>query len=406
MNSLFASAARTLRYPLALVFFLVTAHCSLVTAQITLSPTATVSLLTVGPGQDLYTSFGHSAYWVNDPATGIDRVYNYGTFDFRTGNFYVKFIRGTLPYILSVIPSEYQFAAARQENRSIIEQVLDLTPAQRQRLFDFLETNARPENREYRYKFFYDNCSTRPRDALKAVCGDSLTFSDVEPDYRLSYRQWMNRYLGDKDWARFGMNLGIGEPADETADSWEAQYLPDNLAIAFDHAKLSVPGAQRPLVSQTRTLFQAQPTEPDKPWLTPALVLWVLFGLGAAYTIFQFARGRTSFRFDRVLFGFAGVVGLVFAFLWLGTDHGVTGPNLNLLWALPTHLVVIGYLRSPKSWVTYYFYLTVGLLLSALMGLWMHTLPQRFPPELLPFVLLLLVRTIWILYRRSQTNPD
>jgi hypothetical protein len=403
--NLFCASVEPSRYLLALIVFLLVGYGSRSNAQ-RLSPEATVSLITVAPGAELYSSFGHSAYWINDPATGVDRIYNYGTFDFRTGNFYLKFLRGTLPYLLTVVPSYYQFEAARQEGRRVTEQVLSLTPGQKQRMFDFLETNARPENREYRYKFFYDNCSTRPRDVIKAVCGDSLTFSDTRPDYRLSYRQWMNRYLDGRDWARFGMNLGIGEPADERADSWEAQYLPDNLAEAFDHAQLSVPGERRPLVGQTRTLFEAPPARVESPWLTPGLVLWVLFALGAGYTAWQVARDNTATGFDRFLFGLTGVIGLIFLLLWLATDHGVTGPNLNLLWALPTHLVVMRYLRAPRPWVTYYLYVTAGLLLSAFLGVTMNSLPQQFPPEVLPLVLLLLVRTAWLLYQRAQQNPD
>ena len=137
-----------------------------------LSPTGKISLLTVSPGDELYSAFGHSALWVFDYERGIDRVYNYGTFDFRTEGFYVKFVQGTLPYTLSVSSSYNILEGSRQSNRSVTEQELNLSATQKEKLFLFLETNYLPENRQYFYKFFYDNCSTRLRDALKAACGE------------------------------------------------------------------------------------------------------------------------------------------------------------------------------------------------------------------------------------------
>ena len=74
-----------------------------VQAQLQLSPQAKVSLITVGPGDELYSGFGHSALWIYDPVYQLDRAYSYGTFSFETGNFYVKFLRGTLPYTISVL---------------------------------------------------------------------------------------------------------------------------------------------------------------------------------------------------------------------------------------------------------------------------------------------------------------
>src|SRR5699024_474509 len=55
-----------------------------------------VSLLTCAPGEELYSSFGHNAVRLLDLDTGRDLVFNYGTFDFDTPNFYVKFARGKL----------------------------------------------------------------------------------------------------------------------------------------------------------------------------------------------------------------------------------------------------------------------------------------------------------------------
>ncbi|WP_332367806.1 DUF4105 domain-containing protein [Spirosoma telluris] len=129
----------------------------------TLSPAARVSLITYGPGDDdISSAFGHTEIRIVDPVTGMDRDYSYGGFDYRADYFILKFLRGTLPYFLTAHNIYQVMYYYQQTNRSIREQLLNLSPTQRQRLFAALEENYLPQNREYRYKFYYDNCSTRP----------------------------------------------------------------------------------------------------------------------------------------------------------------------------------------------------------------------------------------------------
>ena len=124
-----------------------------------------ISLLTCDPGEDLYTTFGHSAIRVIDSAEGSDRVYNYGTFDFSDPTaFYVKFIKGgkDLKYFLSVddfpdFMREYEYY-----QRSVREQELNLNCGEKTRLKLALLNNAMGENKFYKYDFLFDNCSTRP----------------------------------------------------------------------------------------------------------------------------------------------------------------------------------------------------------------------------------------------------
>src|SRR5690606_12303829 len=72
-------------------------------AQRRLSPDATISVITCGPGQnELYSAFGHSALRVYDPRQQIDEAYNYGVFDFDQPHFYLNFARGYLYYQLAV----------------------------------------------------------------------------------------------------------------------------------------------------------------------------------------------------------------------------------------------------------------------------------------------------------------
>jgi hypothetical protein len=338
-----------------------------------LSPEAKVSLITVGPGQELYSSFGHSALWIQDPINGLDYAYSYGTFNFSTEGFYIKFLRGTLPYQLSVSPLLPQLYYWQAENRFVKEQILDLSPSQKQALFAFLEQNYRPENREYQYKFFFDNCSTRLKDALKAACGDSLQLTGYTAE-QLSFRQWIDRYAyRQKPWADFGMDLAIGAPSDEIATPEQATFLPDNLSAAFDEARLLTDSTAKPLVLVTRDLYVATPG-PSPFWLTPMLLFWALAVAVGGFTYWQLDRKHIHFGFDRVLFTLLGLVGVLILLLWFGTDHGVTSLNYDILWASPIWLVAIWMLsrRAAPTWFQLWLIVYTVLMLAATTNLSKH----------------------------------
>jgi hypothetical protein len=325
---------------------------ALVTEAQPLSSAARASLITYGPGQDDISSvFGHTEIRIQDPQTGLDRDYTYGQFDYRTDSFVLKFLRGTLPYQLGVHPLYQTIWYYQQNNRSIREQVLNLSPAQCQRLFNALETNYLPQNREYRYKFYYDNCATRPRDMIAAAAGDSLVWADAVKQPTKSYRDWMNDYLSPKPWERLGMNLAIGQPADEVTTGWEAMYLPNNVFAELARAQLRRANGQVvPLVTTTQTLFagEALPKSTLPLVLYPDFVFLVLL-LGISWLTWRHwtaselaqepaATPRRGLWLDRLLFGFAGFWGWFLLLLWVATDHGVTAWNPTLIWLAPYHL--------------------------------------------------------------------
>jgi hypothetical protein len=386
-------------------------HCSLFIVHYsiaqTLSPQAKVSLITVSPGEDLYSSFGHTALWISDPMYGVDRVYNYGTFDFRTGNFYIKFLRGTLPYILSVYPMPNMVYGSQLENRTLKEQILNLSDAQKQRLYQLLETNALPENREYRYKFYYDNCSTRPRDMLVKACGDSLRFMNVV-DTTKSYRDWMNEYLRSQAWARMGMNLGIGYPADVKTSSWQAMYLPDNVYTEADRARLKTANGQEiPLVANSLMLFRATTAEESNAFLTyllsPDFFFAVLLVIVFLITRRQRRRNRRGFWLDRWLFGFVGLWGWFLVFLWFGTDHGVTTWNPAILFMMPLHMPLIFWVtrqRNQQTIRTYFLLTMVGL-----VAFFLYAFFQDYLYGFNFFLLTLLFRAFYQ-YRSASTQTE
>ena len=114
-----------------------------------LSNEAEISILTCSPGKELYSLFGHTAIRVQDPKANLDEVFNYGTFDFDTPHFYLKFAQGLLTYQLSATSFHNFMLSYQMEERSVYSQRLRLDSLQKQQLFDLLLENYRRPHCHY-----------------------------------------------------------------------------------------------------------------------------------------------------------------------------------------------------------------------------------------------------------------
>lgn len=374
----------------------------------TLSDEARVSLVTILPGDAVYSAFGHSAFRVHDPAQGLDVSFNYGTFDFADPLFLPRFVYGELDYFLSVasFPRALRYYA-QVEQRPVVEQTLALTAAQRQAVYDYLVWNARPENRTYRYDFLFDNCSTRLRAVLEQTLPDEVAFAP-RPAPEASFRHLLDPYVADRPWLDLGFDLLLGTPTDRRPTPREATFLPDVLLASFDHATVAADGDRRPLVARTDTLVWPAayaPTVGGRSW--PATLLWALFAAGLVAVAAARRRGAAVRRRwpDVLLFGLAGLLGLVMLLMWFATLHHVTAHNWNVLWAWPTHLaaaVVLARGRAPRG-LRRYFAATAVVTLSGVLA-W-PLLPQALHPAVLPLMLLLALRAAWLAHRLPTPQP-
>ncbi|MBA3970505.1 MAG: DUF4105 domain-containing protein, partial [Gemmatimonadetes bacterium] len=156
-----------------------------------------VYLLTMGPGDQVWEKFGHNAIWIHDPVQGTDRAYDYGRFDFNQPGFLPRFLKGRWIYSMGSGNVHEYMLAYQYANREVAAQELNLTQEQARALQHFLEWNDQPQNREYRYDYFRDNCSTRLRDALDAVIGGQLRVLTRGRPTGTTYRWHSERLMKD-----------------------------------------------------------------------------------------------------------------------------------------------------------------------------------------------------------------
>lgn len=364
---------------------------------IELSPQAEVSVITCGPGYDeLYATFGHSAFRVLDIPNKIDRVYNYGTFNFDTPNFYTKFAQGKLLYELRAYNFGNFLRGYHDEKRWVKGQVLDLEPNQVQEVFNFLENNAKPENRSYKYDFFYDNCSTKLYDVLETVLGDKIIFQNNFDQREYSHRDLIQLYLKNHPWGDFGIDLALGSVIDDQATSKEYMFLPDFVFEAFTKIKINKNGVEKSIVKRTEDILLDQDVVVQKAFFTPFVFFSLVAFLIILLTYFDYKKRQRNRYLDFALFLVTGLTGILIFLLWFATDHSATANNFNILWAFfPNLFVAIILLQSKtKLWLRNYMILLL-VLLDILVLFWIFKV-QIFSIALVPILIGLYSRYIYL----------
>lgn len=356
-----------------------------------------LSLLTCSPGKELYAKFGHSAIRARDSLSGRDVVFNYGIFDFDTPNFYTKFLRGKLLYRLAVHDTRGFIEVYRRENREVTEQEIQLTEEERQQALDFLTWNYRPENRQYLYDFFFDNCSTRIRDVLYEELDGRLSLpSEDRPKY--TFRQLLDRQLQAYPWPKFGMDLVLGAPADHLADFSDEMFLPEYLSGNLALIQVEQPDTSYQLLKPARLLVDQSPTPVKASFWSPTLAASLFFIVIVLITVLT---GPNAQRiFDRFFFIILGLLGAFLLFMWVGTDHYPTKENWNLVWLHPLLLFFPWIIEARKGkWIVL---LQIIFLVSLVLS-WGH-LPQAFNLAFIPIWAAIAVRCARLFLERGKVG--
>ncbi|MBT8321426.1 MAG: DUF4105 domain-containing protein, partial [Eudoraea sp.] len=255
--------------------------------------------------------------------------------------------------------------------------------------------NYRPENRDYRYDFLFDNCSTKMPDILGQILENQIKFGEDHLEQRYSFRELIRQNLRVNSWSSLGIDLALGADIDKEATPYQHMFLPAYVMDQLDNTQLN----GKPLVKRTRTILHTHISRQSSVFtITPLFWLLLLFAFTCAITYIDFRNKTRSRRLDFFLFFTSGIAGCLLFFLWFFTDHTATANNFNLLWVFPLNLIAAFYVlpkTDPPEKIRKYT-IVVSSLLILLCLVWILGLQQLSPLVLIP-ILTLLMRYVWLI---------
>lgn len=322
-----------------LLTYSVSARCEQKTDTLSMD-SVRVSLLTCDPIQKVYALYGHTALRIENPSQGLDLVVNYGVFSFDKPFFVLRFMFGLTDYEMGIEAfSDFRDKYAYY-NCAVRQQVLNLTAAEKEDLLRALDENYKPENRVYRYNYFYDNCTTRARNMIVSHVQGRVVYTGQSQSANSSYRAMIHAYNENHPWARLGNDMLLGIGADRPTDATQAQFLPDNLRKDFDHAVIvDENGSSRPLVVQSFWALPkvVVPVESEFP-LTPTQCALILAAIVLLSTVWEYRKRKNYWLLDLLLLLADGACGFILLAM-VFSEHPTVKLNLQILVLNPLSLL-------------------------------------------------------------------
>ena len=361
----------------------------------------TVSVITCAPGDEAYSLFGHTGVRYRDANNGTDVVFSYGYFDFGAPNFIWRFILGETDYMVGVVPYKHFIKEYEERGSAVVEQVLNLSPEQGEAIVEALVENCRPENRVYRYNYFYNNCTTRVRDLVFDIIGD-VNYTNNSSVAGMTFREALALLTEKHPWYAFGIDLLLGADVDKTASRMELQFIPSFVMVDLDSVRLTGCGdSEKALVEEKVHLLQEQSRADVKSNFTPFNASLLLLLLTMIVMLCELRRRRTYWWYDVMLMLMQGIPGVLLLFMSLFSSHPGVACNWLLLLLNPLSLVLIPVLvyRIVKrkslmiAWVQVAF--VCLFFLSAAFVL------QNYPTPIYFCALALLVRSLFHIYKEK-----
>ena len=338
-----------------------------------------VWLVTYGPGEIYWQRFGHNAIWVRDAGLGLDHVFNFGFFDFQQQNFFLRFLQGRMLYFSAARLAREEFADYINENRRIRAQRLDLSPQQKLQMIEYLLEEVRPENRDYLYDYYDNNCSTRVRDVIDQALGGAMQAEFKAVPGAQNERDHTRRLTADDFWLYLGLETGLGSPVDRDISRWDEMFIPMELAAAVGSMESAGDGLPRPLVAEDVVLYESSlrpPPETTRNWW-PRYLLASIAVVFLAWGLCRYRPPGLARVLSRSWLVFSGLLGIGMLLLWFGTDHQVARLNMNVLVFSPVWILLAFWKGHEKTTLQI---ITAVSLLSLLMNV---IPPQQYTLDVL-----------------------
>lgn len=372
----------------------------------------TFELLTCSPGTEVYELYGHTALRVTDEK-GLDVVFNYGVFNFNQPYFVWHFVLGQTDYMVQPIPFQLFMVAYEERGSSVTSQRLNLTKEEATKLMRSLMDNALPQNREYRYNYLTNNCTTKVRDMIEHAIEGEVMYKEAE---KHTFRECIHQYTKGHPWAELGNDMLLGASVDTVLTDRRSAFLPERLMNFYRDAVIyDVEGNSRPLlIGGAKVLLakKSMPSQPEFP-LSPLAMVLCLAGLSLLVFACEIFFKRMIWGYDMLLMIALGLGGLLVAFMFFFSEHPSVGTNWQIWLFNPIPLVCMPWVvwcAIKRRYCLYHLANMAWLVLFLAFSPW---IPQQFAVTTIPLACILLLRPVsyYIYYSRvlgkkQEANPD
>jgi hypothetical protein len=349
-----------------------------------------IYLLTCSPGIATYSIYGHSALRIVIPQLKTDMVCNWGVFDFSTPNFAWKFAKGKLQYLLGVYPYDRFLQEYLMEKRSVFSQKINLDANEKKVILELVQANMRPENRYYRYDFFYDDCSTRIRDLIEKAVGSKLIYPPDETDRIPTFREMVGEYQKSYPWLKMGVDLIMGTPGEVKAGFRDRMFLPLSLQRNLTQAVINRDRKMTPLLSFSETVLEFDPPVVKNRFYTSPIFVFGLICILIVFLSAIYMRKKLMNIIDIIIFSAFSILSALMIFFNFFTGHQQMKMNLNIVWFNPIIIICLFCLIFRKTgiiWFRIVFFLSVIFLPLIII------FPYAFNSSFLPVMLILALRS-------------
>jgi hypothetical protein len=376
--------------------------------------TPTVELITIGPGDELFSRWGHIGLRVR--ADGEDRLYSYGyAVDGGLGQL-VALVKGKALFRLAGRRWAKAFPWYQERDRRMEAQPLQLPPAQLRALVERLQIESRPVNRDFVYDSLHTNCSTRLRDLLDDVSGSALRRASEDANPGRTLRTDTRTATANSLLVAIGLDVVVGAAQDSVPTGWAAMYLPADLQATATAATLD---SGAPLLGPVEVLIASNRTPPVPP--SPAATTWLLVLAAIIAAMIAWARlgpgGTAARRVGPLALAIAGtisgILGLLVAVAMIAATVPSLAHNENVVVFVPLDAVAVvvavrwwrdrGYGERIRKLGRAYVHLRLGVLAALLVAKVAGLAPQDNAMLILAAAVVL--ASLAIPPRRSPAGP-
>lgn len=328
-----------------------------------------VSILAASPGVETYQLEGHAALRIRHG--GDDFTVNWGIFDFDSPNFAYRFLKGETDYLCAACRTDYFIGSYLIKGRSVTEMELNISQDVARKIYELVAINLTPPNDVYRYRYFSDNCSTRPLEIVEKAIGVEITYQEFAPEEN-TIRKCLRKFHKDYAWYQFSIDIGLGtgvdKPITTRKKAFAPEYLPDLLSGGSYRSDKETIRLLKDVTYYQPDRSRNYPIDDIKPtawYIHPLFLAIILLVAAALFTKKDLARKRTTHWFDIPFFAIVGIEGLILTFLVFVSTHEATSPNFNYLWINPIGIVLAVLMLFRKETVTAYLSIVYMLLVLA-----------------------------------------